>query len=287
MKKKGDLKGSQKVKKMKKLGKLGVVLASATILSGVIAPVGVNLVNNNSSVVYAQETEATIHIANYDDVNNVSLGNYDKVLAPGEVLVLTPPSIPGYTYVGDKYSYEVRYDELVGKYGGRMLIVNHYKPVQTPPASGGDTGSGTTQTPPPATGGDTGSGNTEIPPVTGENNDSSNNSNGADATSNTNTAIVDNPAENGQENNKQTDTNNSGATINKQDINPKSANTTTQSASQQSSTTENVSSDKKPKADTKELPKTNSTKSNILSLVGVGILGIMVFIKRYTKRHSK
>ncbi|HEL9638485.1 TPA: LPXTG cell wall anchor domain-containing protein [Streptococcus suis] len=116
----------------------------------------------------------------------------------------------------------------------------------------------------------------------GENNDSSNNSNGGDATSNTNTAIVDNPAENGQEDNNQTDTNNSGATTNKQDINSKSANTTTQSAPQQSSTTENVSSDKN-----KELPKTNSTKSNILSFVGVGILGMMVFIKRYTKRHSK
>ncbi|MCH1674180.1 LPXTG cell wall anchor domain-containing protein [Streptococcus suis] len=121
----------------------------------------------------------------------------------------------------------------------------------------------------------------------GENNDSSNNSNGGDATSNTNTAIVDNPAENGQEDNNQTDTNNSGATTNKQDINSKSANTTTQSASQQSSTTENVSSDKNQKADTKELPKTNSTKSNILSFVGIVILGMMVFIKRYTKRHSR
>lgn len=118
----------------------------------------------------------------------------------------------------------------------------------------------------------------------GENNDNSN-SNGVDDTSNT--AIIDNPAENGQENNKQTDTNNSGATTNKQDINSKSANTTTQSVSQQSSTTENVSSDKNQKADTKELPKTNSTKSNILSFVGVGILGMMVFIKRYTKRHSR
>ncbi|HEM3633790.1 TPA: LPXTG cell wall anchor domain-containing protein [Streptococcus suis] len=118
----------------------------------------------------------------------------------------------------------------------------------------------------------------------GKNNDNSN-SNGVDDTSNT--AIVDNPAENGQENNKQTDTNNSGATTNKQDINSKSANTTTQSVSQQSSTTENVSSDKNQKADTKELPKTNSTKSNILSFVGVGILGMMVFIKRYTKRHSR
>lgn len=129
--------------------------------------------------------------------------------------------------------------------------------------------------------------NTDTNTNVGENNDSSNNSNGADATSNTNTAIVDNPAENGQENNNQTDTNNSGATTNKQDINSKSTNTTTQSAPQQSSATENVSSDKKQKADTKELPKTNSTKSNILSFVGVGILGIMVFIKRYTKRHSK
>ncbi|MFZ2275708.1 MAG: LPXTG cell wall anchor domain-containing protein [Candidatus Nanogingivalis sp.] len=118
----------------------------------------------------------------------------------------------------------------------------------------------------------------------GENNDNSN-SNGVDDTSNT--AIIDNPAENGQENNKQTDTNNSGATTNKQDINSKSANTTTQSVSQQPSTTENVSSDKNQKADTKELPKTNSTKSNILSFVGVGILGMMVFIKRYTKRHSR
>ncbi|MEI4301592.1 LPXTG cell wall anchor domain-containing protein [Streptococcus suis] len=118
----------------------------------------------------------------------------------------------------------------------------------------------------------------------GENNDNSN-SNGVDDTSNT--AIIDNPAENGQENNKQTDTNNSGATTNKQDINSKSANTTTQSVSQQSSTTENVSSDKNQKADTKELPKTNSTKSNILSFVGVGILGMMVFIKRYTKSHSR
>ena len=123
--------------------------------------------------------------------------------------------------------------------------------------------------------------NTDTNTNVGENNDNSN-SNGADATSNTNTAIVDNPAENGQEGNNQTDTNNSGATTNKQDINSKSANTTTQSAPQQSSATENVSSDKN-----KELPKTNSTKSNILSFVGVGILGMMVFIKRYTKRHSK
>lgn len=128
--------------------------------------------------------------------------------------------------------------------------------------------------------------NTDTNTNVGENNDNSN-SNGADATSNTNTAIVDNPAENGQEGNNQTDTNNSGATTNKQDINSKSANTTTQSAPQQSSATENVSSDKNQKADTKELPKTNSTKSNILSFVGVGILGMMVFIKRYTKRHSK
>ncbi|MBF0775360.1 hypothetical protein BVE84_02300 [Streptococcus azizii] len=128
--------------------------------------------------------------------------------------------------------------------------------------------------------------NTDTNTNVGENNDNSN-SNGADATSNTNTAIVDNPAENGQEDNNQTDTNNSGATTNKQDINSKSANTTAQSAFQQSSITENISSDKNQKADTKVLPETNSTKSSILSFVGIGILGVMAFIKRYTKRHSK
>lgn len=107
-----------------------------------------------------------------------------------------------------------------------------------------------------------------------------------DTNTDINTNIGDTQAENGQENDKQTDTNNFGVTTNKQDINSKSTNTITQPAPQQSSITENISSDKNQKADIKELPKTNSTKSNILSFVGVGILGMTAFIKRYTKRQS-
>ncbi|HFI0579181.1 TPA: LPXTG cell wall anchor domain-containing protein [Streptococcus suis] len=115
----------------KKLVKWGVALTSTLVLGGVVGPVGGNLVNT-TSVVYAQEAEAIVRITNYDDANNINLGNYEKVLSPGEVLVLTPPSISGYDYVGDNYSFEIDYNELVGKYGGSMLIVNHYKPVETP-----------------------------------------------------------------------------------------------------------------------------------------------------------
>lgn len=108
-----------------------------------------------------------------------------------------------------------------------------------------------------------------------------------DANTDIHTNIGGTQAENGQENDKQTDTNNFGVTTNKQDINSNSTNTITQPAPQQSSIAENISSDKNQKADIKELPKTNSTKSNIFSFVGVGILGMTAFIKRYAKRQSR
>ncbi|HFI0641679.1 TPA: LPXTG cell wall anchor domain-containing protein [Streptococcus suis] len=117
--------------RLHKLARLGIGLAAVTVLGGVASPIGDDLFSN-SSVVYAQQTEAVIRITNYDDANNVILGNYEKVLSPGEVVVLTPPSIPGYTYVGDNYSYEISYDDLVNTYGGHTLTVNHYVKDETP-----------------------------------------------------------------------------------------------------------------------------------------------------------
>ncbi|MGQ7354228.1 hypothetical protein ACTGXY_05215 [Streptococcus suis] len=117
--------------RLHKLARLGIGLAAVTVLGGVASPIGDDLFSN-SSVVYAQQTEAVIRITNYDDANNVILGNYEKVLSPGEVVVLTPPSIPGYTYVGDNYSFEISYDDLVNTYGGHTLTVNHYVKDETP-----------------------------------------------------------------------------------------------------------------------------------------------------------
>ncbi|HFI0502022.1 TPA: hypothetical protein ACGO0M_002089, partial [Streptococcus suis] len=117
--------------RLHKLARLGIGLAAVTVLGGVASPIGDDLFSN-SSVVYAQQTEAVIRITNYDDANNVNLGNYEKVLSPGEVVVLTPPSIPGYTYVGDNYSFEISYDDLVNTYGGHTFTVNHYVKDETP-----------------------------------------------------------------------------------------------------------------------------------------------------------
>lgn len=258
---------------MKKITKkVNIALVCTALLGGVVLPVTSVF---NTAIVYAETYVNTsdqpivvvvyYHGQNLDGttVNLTERGEFVE-FQPGQEIA-APKEFEGYTLT------ETTYIPPAFSEGILMYVYTQNKPVEQPKDPSQDPSQNDND--------NTNGGQMENPKTT---EDPSQNGN-----SNTGGGQTNIPTDNILKNNNQADTDDSDITTNKQDINSKSTNTITQPAPQQSSITENISSDKNQKADIKELPKTNSTKSNIFSFVGVGILGITAFIKRYAKRQSR
>ena len=106
---------------MKKFIKLGVVFASVTILSGVVAPVGGQLLNA-PTVVHADEQPITYRIqySLNDTVENGGVPSYtdiapykEGVISKGETIIEVAPHIDGYVVDGAN-SISITYDYVTG-----------------------------------------------------------------------------------------------------------------------------------------------------------------------------
>ena len=134
---------------MKKFIKLGIVFASVTILSGVVAPVGGGLLNTNS-VAYAQENDTrNIYVEAYHDGG--ILQHYSEDIPVGQPKQYVAPEFEGYKIYSSEIVDPVDYSIKVN--GGSILYIQgvdsvalpagwstrrgayvtfYYKPVDTP-----------------------------------------------------------------------------------------------------------------------------------------------------------
>ncbi len=134
---------------MKKFIKLGVVFASVTILSGVVAPVGGGLLNTNS-VAYAQENDTrNIYVEAYHDGG--ILQHYSEDIPVGQPKQYVAPEFEGYKIYSSEivdpvdYSIKVNGESILYIQGVDSValpagwstrrgadVLFYYKPVDTP-----------------------------------------------------------------------------------------------------------------------------------------------------------
>ncbi|MCI7677140.1 MAG: LPXTG cell wall anchor domain-containing protein [Streptococcus orisratti] len=134
---------------MKKFIKLGVVFASVTILSGVVAPVGGGLLNTNS-VAYAQENDTrNIYVEAYHDGG--ILQHYSEDIPVGQPKQYVVPEFEGYKIYSSEivdpvdYSIKVNGESILYIQGVDSValpagwstrrsadVLFYYKPVDTP-----------------------------------------------------------------------------------------------------------------------------------------------------------
>lgn len=113
---------------MKKFIKLGVVFASVTILSGVVAPVGGGLLNTNS-VAYAQENDTrNIYVEAYHDGG--ILQHYSEDIPVGQPKQYVAPEFEGYKIYSSEIVDPVDYSIKVN--GESILYIQGVDSVALP-----------------------------------------------------------------------------------------------------------------------------------------------------------
>ncbi|HEL1996082.1 TPA: LPXTG cell wall anchor domain-containing protein [Streptococcus suis] len=130
---------------VKKFAKWGLALTSTLVLSGVVAQVGGNLVNN-STVVHAEEIQSRVAVhAGYYFNGELVFAAFDLEefwVSPGESRSIVVPAVDGYVYEG-KYllsnrngerllqgSPSARYEDTVGSRFVDVILI--YAPVDKP-----------------------------------------------------------------------------------------------------------------------------------------------------------
>ncbi|HEP1836437.1 TPA: LPXTG cell wall anchor domain-containing protein [Streptococcus suis] len=130
---------------VKRFAKWGLALTSTLVLSGVVAQVGGNLVNN-STVVHAEEIQSRVAVhAGYYFNGELVFAAFDLEefwVSPGESRSIVVPAVDGYVYEG-KYllsnrngerllqgSPSARYEDTVGSRFVDVILI--YAPVDKP-----------------------------------------------------------------------------------------------------------------------------------------------------------
>ncbi|WP_105116966.1 LPXTG cell wall anchor domain-containing protein [Streptococcus suis] len=135
------MKRSSRKMQIHKWVKLGVGLATVTVLGGVVETTAVDIYN--PLVIHAEEEvieykdrdgnpypyiEVTNIYDHEDGSGSTVLGSYHLTFWNNkDSILVTTPELEGYDYIGDSYSRVVGFDEVKNQHNSKLSIVNHYK----------------------------------------------------------------------------------------------------------------------------------------------------------------